>query len=102
GREGGTEQSAIPQVGVKFTADLRHEMPDAGVRSSFRDRLDLDAAVEAYPSEIVAGEVEDHLILGPILVRFLKVGSLGFGGFGILDRARPGPLDRRGTDSAAF
>ncbi len=67
-------------------------MPHAGVAANLGQRGDADRAGLAHAPEVVAHQVDDHHVLGPVLGRVLELGALG---------ERASALDRGAADVAA-
>src|SRR5215213_4200617 len=57
----------------EYAAYGRHHLPDGGMRLHGRQMGDLDGSGLADPSEVVAGDIDDHHMLGVILSRRLQV-----------------------------
>ena len=104
GREGGGDGVGPPAAGAQAAPDRRHQVDQAGVVLDREQGGHLDRAELAHPAEVVADEVDDHHVLGAVLV-----GEPARVGRGALDRAglddvavaRQEPLGRRGRDVAA-
>ena len=102
GRERGLDGVGPPEPGPQPALDGADQVDEARVppRASSSAGT-LDRAPVAHPPEVVADEVDDHHVLGPVL-RQQQVGRRG----GALDRrgrhggrrARQEPLGRRGGD----
>ena len=99
---GSTERSAssAPTSSRKRAGDARDDVHDVAVVLHRHEFLDLHAAVLAHAPEVVAAEVDEHHVLGPLL----RIGEQLLGDPAILlgvGPARAGAGDRPGRDAPA-
>ena len=66
------QQNVIERDPGHMRRDLRHHLPDGRIILDREQLLDLHAAARRHASQIVAQEVHDHQVLGPVLERFLQ------------------------------
>ena len=66
-------------------SNCRNQVHEPGVLLKFTQRRDVDPAGRRHPAEVVAGHVDDHDVLAPVLLRDVR-------------RSAPGALDRAGRD----
>ena len=92
GREGGAQQVGVGDVGPEVADDVGDQVPD-GVPLGPHEGRHPHAAGCADATEVVAHEVDDHHVLGPVLRRRRQLVGVGVEGC----RA----LDRRGEDLVA-
>jgi hypothetical protein len=76
GRESRAYEVAISAGSVERPVHIRDQMPHAGVRFCMQQPRDFHAACNAYPAEIVAHQIDDHHVLGPVLGRALQLAAL--------------------------
>jgi hypothetical protein len=69
GREGCPQELAVAHLRPQRAGDARHEMPHPGSGARRRQLGHVDRAVLAHAPEVVAHEVDDHHVLGPVLDR---------------------------------
>ena len=100
GREGGADQVVVGDAVAEGPLDGRDQVPHAGVGLGVEQVGDPDRAREADPAEVVADQVHDHHVLGPVLGRPLELGQLG-GRLRRIAVAPRGALDRLGRDRVA-
>ena len=67
GRERGGDGVGPPAAGAEPAGHRRHEVDEARVVLDGEQRRHLDRAELAHPAEVVADEVDDHHVLGPVL-----------------------------------
>ena len=67
---GSTERSASigSDLGAQVAGHRGDDVHDVGVGLDGHERLDLDRAVLAHPAEVVAAEVDEHDVLGALLL----------------------------------
>ena len=100
GREGGADQVVVGDAVAEGPLDGRDQVPHAGVGLGVEQVGDPDRAREADPAEVVADQVHDHHVLGPVLGRPLELGQLR-GRLRRIAVAPRGALDRLGRDRVA-
>ena len=88
GRKRRAHERAEPDVGAESAAHGAHEVVEARVRLHRAQLRYRDRARRADPAEVVAGEVDDHHVLGVVL------GARR----GAVTRSTAGALDRAGLD----
>jgi len=92
-REGPRKQVQRPVARLEPAGHRRHQVMDVGVGLNRTERLDLDRARPAGARQVVAHQVHDHQVLGPVL----DAGEQLLGQTAILRRrgaARARALDR--------
>ncbi len=99
-REARAQQLGVAAALPQPPAHLRHEVPHAGVAASIGKGIHGDRAHLAHAPEIVADEVDDHRVLGSVLLRGGESPPLG-GGDGGIGRGAAGSLDRRAAHLAS-
>ena len=67
--------SPTPSRSVPLTSETRCQTPVCGRAS--RERVDADRPGQADPAEVVAHEVDDHHVLGAVLLRGQQPSALG-------------------------
>ncbi len=101
--ERGANEGGVVGAGRQPAAHLGDEVPHAGVGAGVGDHVRRDRSRAAHATEVVAHEVDDHHILGPVLgggAQRLPRARRGVGVGRLADRA----LDRGAADvvAAAF
>ena len=99
---GSTERSAsiAAHLRPQLAADARDDVDHVRVGLDGHERLDLDGAVLADAPEVVAAEVDEHHVLGALLLVRQQVGGDRDVGVGV-GPARPRAGDRAGRGAAA-
>jgi hypothetical protein len=95
GREGGAQEVEVRDPRAQVAGDLRDEVRHVREPLRLEEALDVDRAGHAHPRQVVAGQVDEHDVLGSILL----------GGGKSRDVAVAGgrrPRDRVGARAAAF
>ncbi len=89
-RKGGAQQRVVSRLRAECSTDRRDQVPDSRRRLHLGQPGDPHRPVLAHSAQVVAHQVDDHHVLGPVL---------GAGGQ-VLRRAaaRSRPLDRPGLD----
>ncbi len=98
-RERRAHELCIPDTVAQLAHDLRHHVPHARVRAHLLQRRGAHRPRPAHPPEVVAHEVDDHHVLGAVLVRRDQRRPL-FGGRRRIGRPRARSLDRRAAHRA--
>ena len=98
--EAGAEGGAVADGGGELAFDGGDEVEDLRVGFDFPEFGDLDAAVGANLTEVVALEVGDHEELGAFLGGGEEVGAGGGVASGVVGEAGAGAFDGAGDDAA--
>jgi len=77
-REGRAHEVGEADVGAQATSHGAHEVGEPRMRFDREEGRDVDGPELTHPPEVVAGEVDDHQVLGPVLLarpQCVRVGS---------------------------
>ena len=69
GREAGAEQVEVRDAVAQLTGDLGDEVRDVREALGLEEALDVDRPRHGDAREVVAAEVDEHHVLGPVLLR---------------------------------
>src|SRR5215216_3428108 len=98
GREARRQHVEGGHAAGQLTDHVRDQVHDVGVALDPHELVDPDGAGPADPAEVVAGQVDQHDVLGPLLLVGQELGlqgqvglGVGAAGAGAGDRAHGGP-----------
>ena len=92
-----------PRPSHERAGDLRREVHHVAVALERHQLVDVDGAEAGHPTDVVAGEVDEHHVLGALLGMFHELGGeapVVLVGAAALARAGDRPGDHRAVDAA--